>query len=953
MIPSAFVVLPALPLNANGKLDRAALPAPAHEHLAAQPYEAPQGPTETTIAQLWQQLLGVDRVGRFDRFFDLGGHSLLVVQVLSRVRRALGVRIQLREFFAEPTVAGLAELVSRSEKAALPSIPVADRDRSLPLSFAQQRLWFLDQFDRSAGAAYHIPHALRLHGDLDRAALRATLDRIVQRHENLRTTFVAVDGTPLQRIAPPDTGFHLVEQDLRGMPEDERAATLASLGDHEAHAPFDLSDGPLIRGRLLQLAETDHVLLVTLHHIVSDAWSSGVLMREVSQLYAAFVRGEPDPLPPLALQYADYAAWQRQWLQGEALQEQARFWKAHLAGAPALLDLPTDHARPSVQTYAGGTIGFELPVALGARLQEWSKQQDVTLFMALLAGWSILLASLSGQDDIVVGTPVANRQRPELEPIIGFFVNTLALRVQLKAQPSVAQLLQQVKATSLAAYGHQDLPFEQVVEILQPPRSLGHSPIFQVMMSLDNTPPAQLELAGLRLDGLQQAHATTQFDLSLALAERDGAVRGSMQYASDLFELSTVERIAEQYKAVLAAMTADAQQPVHALMAALPAFPRSGRQALPAPGTAATARPPYEAPRDGLESTIAELWEELLEQAPIGRHDDFFALGGISLMAVRMVTRLRKLAGRSISIRELFAHPTVAGLAGVLAHADGAASPHPNLVPIRPAGRQRPLFLLHPIGGEVQYAHAVAPWLGDEHPVYGLAAPGAESLAGMDELVDSHLRAIRHVQPQGPYRLAGWSAGGLIAYEIAGRLRAEHQEVEFIGMIDAAARTAPQPAPTEVEFLLSWLPAGTPPETLARLRMLGEHGDIEAMLGLCRAEALLPRELPHDLDADLLRRHFTVAYAIGRIVASRGTRRIPGEVWLFSAKDEPRTDPSLGWAALLGAHLHQIPLAGTHLSLVERPHVEALGAALAAALASASASHASTGNRADRALAAN
>ncbi|HET7863544.1 MAG TPA: condensation domain-containing protein, partial [Burkholderiaceae bacterium] len=830
--------------------------------------------------------------------------------------------------------------------------PVADRRRPLPLSFAQQRLWFLDQFDRAAGAAYHIPHALRLRGDLDRTALRATLDRIVQRHENLRTTFVAIDGTPSQRIAPSDAGFHLVEHDLRGRPEAEQAAGVAATGDDEARTPFDLSAGPLIRGRLLQLDESDHVLLVTLHHIVSDAWSSGVLMREVSTLYAAFARGESDPLPPLALQYADYAAWQRQWLQGEALQEQARFWKTHLGGAPALLDLPIDHERPPAQSHAGGIIGFELPAGLSMQLRQWSQQQDVTLFMTLLAGWSILLAGLSGQDDIVVGTPVANRPRPELEPIIGFFVNTLALRVLLKDRPDVTQLLHQIKATTLAAYGHQDIPFEQVVEILQPPRSMAHSPIFQVMLSLDNTPPARLELPGLRLDTVPQPHATTQFDLSLALAERDEAIRGSMQYASDLFEAATVERIAAQFKAVLAAMTADAHQPVHALLAALPAFPRSARPPRRVQAETPAHRRPSEAPRDGLEKAIAELWQELLGHTPVGRHDDFFVLGGISLMAVRMVSRLRKLLDRPVSVRELFAHPTVAGLAAALEPGHRTPAAHQNLVPIRTSGRQRPLFLVHPVGGEVQYAYTLAPWLGSEQPVYGLAAPGTTPPAGMDELAGAHVRAIRHVQPQGPYRLAGWSAGGLIAYEIAARLQADHQQVEFVGMIDAAVRTVPQQPPSEAEFLLSWLPGDTPPEAMARLRALGESGSIAAMLALCQAEALVPRELPRDLDAHLLRRHLAVAYAIGRIVGGRATRAIPGDVWLFSAEDEPRADPSLGWARLLGARLHQVPLKGTHLSLVERPHVEALGAAMAAALATVSAAHATTGSWADDALAA-
>ncbi|MFB9115248.1 condensation domain-containing protein, partial [Xanthomonas arboricola pv. corylina] len=324
-----------------------------------------------------------------------------------------------------------------------------------------------------------------------------------------------------------------------------------------------MARGPLIRGQLLRLSANEHVLLVTQHHIVSDGWSIGVMIGEVSRLYAAFSQGQPDPLAPLPIQYADYAMWQRQWLQGETLQQQIRFWREHLGGAPALLELPTDHPRPAVQSYAGGSIAFDLPASLVNGLRALSQQHGTTLFMTVLAAWATLLSRLSGQDEVVVGTPVANRQRAEVEPLIGFFVNTLALRVNVQAASDVAGLLAQVKATALSAYAHQDLPFEQVVEALQPTRSLGHGPVFQVLLTLNNTPEAEAEdLPGLTLSSLPAPHTTTQFDLSLSLGAMGDALTCTLEYASDLFEAATAQRWTEHLTTLLEAMVAEPQLPL-------------------------------------------------------------------------------------------------------------------------------------------------------------------------------------------------------------------------------------------------------------------------------------------------------------------------------------------------------------------------------------------------------
>ncbi|RXT70445.1 amino acid adenylation domain-containing protein [Pseudomonas syringae] len=563
MIPSAFVTLARFPLTPNGKLDRRALPAPEDDAYASRDYEAPAGEVEHALAQIWQALLGLERVGRHDHFFELGGHSLLAVQLVSRLRQRFEVEVALRDVFAEPTLQGLARQVENARLSAQTPLTLVDRDLPLPLSWAQQRLWFLDQLDRAAGAAYHIPAGLRLRGRLDRDALQATLDRIVARHETLRTHFALHEGQAIQVIAPATQGFALASHDLRPLDSAAQHEAVERLAREEALAPFDLSSGPLIRGRLVQLSETEHILLVTQHHIVSDGWSTGVLLHEIGMLYRAFSQGLADPLPALAFQYVDYAAWQRQWLQGETLHTQVEFWRQHLSGAPALLELPTDHRRPPLRSYAGGRVSLALSPALTAGLRQLGQRHGATLFMTLLAGWSSLLSRFSGQDDVVIGTPVANRPRSELESLIGFFVNTLALRIRPQGRLSVAALLEQVKAVMLAAHAHQDLPFEQVVEALQPPRSLGHSPIFQVMLALNNTPGGgELSLPELSLEPLQAPHTTAQFDLSLALVEADGGLVGSLEYASDLFERATIERMAGHLQVLLEAMVADDQQAV-------------------------------------------------------------------------------------------------------------------------------------------------------------------------------------------------------------------------------------------------------------------------------------------------------------------------------------------------------------------------------------------------------
>ncbi|HYR06818.1 MAG TPA: amino acid adenylation domain-containing protein, partial [Longimicrobium sp.] len=454
----------------------------------------------------------------------------------------------------------LAEATAPARAAAtLSPIEPVDRSGPLPLSFAQARLWFVDRMG-SAGAAYHMTTRLRLSGALDRAALVRALDGMVRRHEALRTTFAEVDGEPVQRIAPAEASrFHLVDHDL-GDGEGAGEA-LRRIAAEETGAPFSLERGPLVRGRLVRMGPDEHVLLVTMHHIVSDGWSMGVWTTELSALYGAYRRGEPDPLPPLEIQYADYAAWQRNWVDGEVLRRQAEYWRRTLSGAPELLELPADHPRPARQDHRGAFLPWALDEEPASALKRLGRRHGTTLFMTLLAGWAVVLGRLSGQEEVMVGMPTANRGRREIEGLIGFFLNTLPLRVELAGGPTVAELLARVKARVLEAQENQDIPFEQVVELVRPVRSLAYTPLFQVSFTWQSAPRGELDLAGLRTGPASgpgvAARAAVRYDLSLTLGEAGGRITGGVEYATSLFHAATVERWLAYLRTVLEEMAAD------------------------------------------------------------------------------------------------------------------------------------------------------------------------------------------------------------------------------------------------------------------------------------------------------------------------------------------------------------------------------------------------------------
>jgi len=554
MVPSAWVVVAALPLSPNGKLDRRALPEPQGAQSQAA-YEAPQGEHETLLAAIWRELLNVERVGRHDNFFELGGHSLLAVRLTNRLQQ-MEWQLPLQVLFANPTLLALAQQLRRTDEA-LPPIEAMPRGAALPLSFAQQRLWFLTQLE-GLSETYHIPLALSLRGELDLPAWRQSLDALYARHEALRSRFVTVEGQPQAHILPADA-LPLTVHDLRGRQDAQSQAR--QLAQRLTEAPFDLTQGPLVRAALIRLADEEHLFLLTCHHIISDGWSTGILLRDLGALYGALRRGDADPLPPLTLQYADYAAWQRRYLTPERLAAQAQYWRETLSDAPALLTLPTDRPRPTVQSFSGGEVPIAIDAELTQALRQFSRQHGGTLFMTVLAAWSLVLARMAGQQELVIGTPEANRGRLETESLVGFFVSTLALRIDLRDDPDLPTLIARIRHAVLAARENRELPFEQVVELVNPPRHLGYTPLFQVMLAWQDGSVRDISLPGLQAESAELGYQIAKYDLTLDLAERDEQISGTLNFATALFDRTTAERYGVYLVQVLRAMATNATQP--------------------------------------------------------------------------------------------------------------------------------------------------------------------------------------------------------------------------------------------------------------------------------------------------------------------------------------------------------------------------------------------------------
>jgi amino acid adenylation domain-containing protein/non-ribosomal peptide synthase protein (TIGR01720 family) len=562
MVPTAFVALEALPLTANGKIHYQALPRPDTKDNLTEHQLAPRNAFEEIIAGIWKDTLHRERIGISESFFELGGHSLLATQLLARVNAFFQIHLPVRAFFEAPTIEQLAKQVEQAlhsdqHQETLPLVPYP-RAEQLPVSLTQQRLWFLDQLSPD-NPFYNLCGMLHLDGPLNVFALERSIQTIEQRHEALRTTFLSIDGRALQ-IVSEERAITLVHCDLSHLPDHEQEHFAHQFAAEQAARPFNLAEGPLTRVHLLRFNARKHALVLVMHHIVSDGWSLGVFARELQALYNAFATGQEPLLPDLPVQYGDYTIWQRQRLESQAFQQQLQYWQQQLAGIPALLELPTDRPRPSIQTFHGAQLTFQLSPQQSRELARFSQQEGATLFMTLLATLQTLLYRYTGQEDIVVGTAIANRNQVEVENLIGFFVNTLALRADLSGNPSFRSLLKQVRKVCLDAYTHQDLPFEKVVDVVQPERSLSTSPLFQVMFVLQNGIDLNLDFVDLSGRFENVYNQTAKFDLTITMAESPEGLAGVVEYNTDLFDSTSIEHFIAHFQMLLQGVTANADQ---------------------------------------------------------------------------------------------------------------------------------------------------------------------------------------------------------------------------------------------------------------------------------------------------------------------------------------------------------------------------------------------------------
>ncbi|HLK59638.1 MAG TPA: condensation domain-containing protein, partial [Chthonomonadaceae bacterium] len=564
MVPVSWVWLEALPLTSNGKVDRKALPAPKAKADAAD-YVAPRTSIEEGLAEIWSEVLHLDRVGVHTNFFELGGHSLLAIQLIARLEARFDIAPSLRTLFEYPTIAELAEQVVLARQAGAgvqpPPIVRVDRNDLIPLSFAQQRLWFIEQL-QPGNAVYNIPHAIRIRGPLHVPAFRQALDEIVARHEALRTNFVEHEGEGIQVISA-EMGLPFQTIDLRDKGEAEREQEALELCTIEARRPFDLSRDRLIRALWITVGEEDHILVLTMHHIVSDGVSSNILFRELTTLYAAFKAEQPSPLSPLPVQYADYAAWQRHWLQGDNLERQAAYWRSQLHEAPPRLNLPTDRPEELAHTHRSGMERTSLSPDVAQQLHSLSLQARASLFMTLLAAFNVLLYHYTNQRDIVIGTDDAGRNHAALEGLIGFFINHLVLRTDLSGDPTFRELLQRVRQMTLDAYTHADMPFDKLVELLQPDRTSSHTPLFQVLFVMQQQSGANPAFdADLELHAVPMKTPTSKYDIVLFATHSPKGLAFTWLYRTELFDASTIQGMAADFESLLCKLVSAPEIPL-------------------------------------------------------------------------------------------------------------------------------------------------------------------------------------------------------------------------------------------------------------------------------------------------------------------------------------------------------------------------------------------------------
>ena len=666
MLPTTIMCLTSMPMTPNGKIDRKALPSPDFTQQQEE-YVAPQSQTEQELCTIWSALLGIPRIGITDNFFTLGGHSLLAVQLISKIRDALKVELAIHTLFDRPTIEQLAQsIVTLSEAAASGQpAPIIKRlteqaKQHSALAFAQQRLWFLSQLE-GQNATYLLSGAVQLTGKLAVDVLEPVFTELVRRHEALRTTFIEVNGNPVARLLPQQD-FKITRVSFEHGDQAEQAGAIQNLIQQETNRPFDLTRDVLLRVLLIRKTDTSHIMIMTLHHIISDEWSMAMLQHEVVQLYHAFLHEQPSPLAELALQYSDYANWQRNWLTQERLADQMTYWVDQLNGAPALLELPTDRTRPTIASHLGKTFSFNIASSRMDAVRGLAHASGATLFMTLLTAWSTLLGRHASTTDLVIGSPMSSRNRSELESLIGFFVNTLPLRIDLSGQPSSLNLIERIKKTVLGAFAHQDLPFDQLVEELKPERNLSYTPVFQAMFVMQNAPTAELTFDDLALEMITTETLVSKFDITLSVEDKQGTLYGVIEYSTDLFAQETIERLAAQFEHLLVQMCEQPEQQIFSL----PLLTAEQSRAI-----TATANSWPE--KVNTSQTVLDLFAEVVATHPQQRallcHEQALCFKELDQTANRLAHQLRLAGARANTVVGLHAEPSlemIVGLLGIL-----------------------------------------------------------------------------------------------------------------------------------------------------------------------------------------------------------------------------------------------------------------------------------------------
>ncbi|MFC9892196.1 amino acid adenylation domain-containing protein [Nocardia sp. NPDC127579] len=815
MVPAVIMRLADLPRTATGKLDRRALPAP---DIRSGRYRRPESPAERAVADTFADLLGVPRVGLDDNFFALGGNSLIATRIVARLGAVLNTRIPVRTVFDAPTVAELARAVREATAPPGPRPGPRKRPEHVPLSAAQRRMWFLNRYDPES-PAHNVPIVLDLHGDLDPLLLQTGLMDVIARHETLRTVYpVDALGEPYQQVRSLAEAFVPVRvSDLE--PADEQAVLARLL------APgFDLTVDLPIRVHLLRLEPGHARLVVVMHHICSDGWSLAPLSRDVMVAVSARRAGAAPQFPPLPLQYADYALWQEEVLgteddPGSVAHRQLEFWRTTLDGIPEVSALPSDHPRPAVRGPRAGLVEFGLGVDVQLRVRRLARWYGVSPFMVVHAALAVLLARLSGQSEVAIGSVIAGRGDGELDDLVGMFVNTLVLRSRVDPAATFETLLAATKDADLDAFGNADLPFERLVEVLAPARSTAQHPLFQVVLVFQNFEWVQLELPGFEVRTVKTGAVGAKFDLEWMLAEETDAegapagITGSLTYARDLFEPETAETLARRFADLLDAVTADPALVIADLDVTAP----PGTVVHPAPPTLQRrADLPYRPPESDAERAVVAAFEAVLGAERVGLDDNFFELGGTSMVATRLVTEIRARLDFSMPVQWMFGDPTPGALARRITSGDGdSARALATILPLRATGSGPALFCIHPAVGLAWGYAGLVRYLDPGYPVYGVQSPGVrgpEAEAPLRDRVRLYADEIQRTQAAGPYRLLGYSAGGPLAHAVAVELQRRGAEVAALIILDARADAEPEAA--------QHLP---PPEAL-----LVEFGGIDA-----------------------------------------------------------------------------------------------------------------------------